>query len=361
MSEILLDDSDLESATLLKSKRSGGPKTDEGKARSSENSTSHGLCSKRLILPGESSEEFETLQQGWRTDYESGIFIPQPLLSNVIEAHWLLLRNQNRCNDFEFSLAEKSPADWTDQDHRNLTNFTRYRTAADRSFHRCLTDLEKYRSTRLREQFSEERIELRKIEISTKIIRKASAKQEDLEQSTKQAQREADKAQKQAEDAAKATAQQAKKDEEAAAKFVKDRLTIEWTKGRQWVEIHTHVETGEFTIEYFPQNETLIDEFRHKDKPEMLYRYLHFMNGVPDEFAFTMPPDAQYKKLGGLVLHRMEWHVWLKQIVFEKETRNGLPGPIQGRTYHRWETWRDNQKDRIAQGLPFKDWKAPEK
>ena len=159
----------------------------------------------------------------------------------------------------------------------------------------------------MREQFSQERIELRKIEISAKLARNARAKQEDLQRSAQQADA---KAAKQAEDAETRAAKQAKKDEEAAAKFIKDRLTVEWTKARQWVEIQTDEETGEFTIEYFPQNETLIQELRHKDKPDMLYRYLNFVHGVPEEFAFTMPPDAQCKKLGGLVLHRMEWHTW---------------------------------------------------
>ncbi len=314
----------------------------------------------RLILPGEDPEEYEEIKQSWFADYNPGTFSPLQLVLLLVNAQWLWIRNRRRCEDFEFSLAEKSPADWTDLDHRNLTNFTRYRTTAERSFHRCFSNLEKHRSTRVRERLSEERIRLKGIEIAAQKERDARAYLDAQHKSVQQAEAKVDRATKQAETAETRAANQAKKDEEAAAKFIKDRLITEWTKGRQWVEIHTHVETGQFTVEYFPQNETLIDEFRHKDKPEMLYRYLHFMNGVPDEFAFTMPPDAQYKKLGGLVLHRMEWHTWLKQIVFEKETRDGLPGPIQGRTYHRWETWRDNQKDRIAQGLPFRDWKSPQ-
>ncbi len=315
----------------------------------------------RLILPGEDPEEYEEIKQSWLVEFNASTFSPLQLVLLLVEAHWSWKRNRRRCNDFEFSLAEKSPIDWTDQDHRNLTNFTRYRTAAERSFHRCFSNLEKHRSTRVRERLSEERIRLKGIEIAAQKERDARAYLNAQQESVQQAEAKVDRATKQAETAETRATNQAKKDEEAAAKFIKDRLITEWTKGRQWVEIHTHVETGQFTVEYFPQNETLIDEFRHKDKPEMLYRYLHFMNGVPDEFAFTMPPDTQYKKLGGLVLHRMEWHTWLKQIAFEKETRDGLPGPIQGRTYHRWETWRDNQKDRMAQGLPFRDWKMPEK
>ena len=314
--------------------------------------------SSRLILHGEDPEEYEELKQSWLAEFNAGTFSPLQLILLLVDAHWSWKRNQRRCHEFECSLAEKSPVDWTDQDHRHLTNFMRYSTAAERSFHRCFTDLEKYRSTRAREQFSEERIRLRAIEIAARKEREARANLDALQKAAQQAETKADRAAKQAEDAETRAANQAKKDEEAAAKFIKDRLTVEWTKARQWVEIQTDEETGEFTIEYFPQNETLIQELRHKDKPDMLYRYLNFVHGVPDQFAFTMPPDAQCKKLGGLVLHRMEWHTWLKQIAFEKETRNGLPGPIQGRTYHRWETWRDNQKDRIAQGLQFRDWKC---
>ena len=165
------NDFDLEPATPAQLKRGGGPKTDEGKARSSQNSRTHSCCSNTLILPGEDPDEYEQMKEGWFTDYNPGTFSPLTLVLNVVKAHWFMLRNQRRCSEFEVSLALKSPIDWTDKDHRNLTNFMRYRTAAERSFHRSFTDLEKYRSSRVREHHSAERIRLMGLEYAARIER----------------------------------------------------------------------------------------------------------------------------------------------------------------------------------------------
>ncbi len=221
----LEDDFHLEPATPAQLKRGGGPKTDEGKARSSQNGRSHGCCSNTLILPGEDPEEYEQIKEGWFTDYNPGSFAPLTLVLNVVKAHWFMLRNQRRCSEFEFSLAEKSPIDWTDKDHRNLTNFMRYRTAAERSFNRCFSDLEKYRSTRVREHHSAERIRLAGLEYAAKIERdrlKSEAaippsEPESAAMAQKQAVPHADKE-------AKVTDMQGNKEPRTAAKFLDDHL-----------------------------------------------------------------------------------------------------------------------------------------
>src|SRR5712692_8167487 len=41
---------------------STGPRSDEGKERSSLNATRHGLCSDRLVIPGEDAAEWETFR-----------------------------------------------------------------------------------------------------------------------------------------------------------------------------------------------------------------------------------------------------------------------------------------------------------
>jgi hypothetical protein len=46
-------------------RHSGGPTSTEGKDRSSQNATKHGLCSNRLILPDEDEQEFLAMRQGW--------------------------------------------------------------------------------------------------------------------------------------------------------------------------------------------------------------------------------------------------------------------------------------------------------
>ena len=51
-------------ANRKNAKKSSGPRTDNGKARASYNALKHGLTAERLLLPGESAEEFEA----YRTD-----------------------------------------------------------------------------------------------------------------------------------------------------------------------------------------------------------------------------------------------------------------------------------------------------
>ncbi len=48
----------------------GGPKSAEGKKNSSGNASTHGVLSKKLILPGESQEQFDEVWNGWWTEYE---------------------------------------------------------------------------------------------------------------------------------------------------------------------------------------------------------------------------------------------------------------------------------------------------
>ena len=47
--------------------QSTGPRTVEGKTRSSMNAVRHGILSRAVLLPDESPEEFESFAAGWRT------------------------------------------------------------------------------------------------------------------------------------------------------------------------------------------------------------------------------------------------------------------------------------------------------
>lgn len=61
-------------ATLPKSRRSGGPKTAEGKLASSRNAVKTGAYAVQALLPGESEEEFRELEQLFIDDFSpSGI------------------------------------------------------------------------------------------------------------------------------------------------------------------------------------------------------------------------------------------------------------------------------------------------
>ena len=67
-------------ANRANSELSTGPRTEEGKARSSQNSLKHGAFSKSILLPGESQEEFDALFAGLRKD------VKYPFRPNLREA-----------------------------------------------------------------------------------------------------------------------------------------------------------------------------------------------------------------------------------------------------------------------------------
>ena len=79
------------------------PKTPDGKLRSSQNSTEHGLRSDHFrLLPGESREEFETLRKSWLDRYQNHEYADSAILlmvEKLAENDWLVRRGmQAVCN-----------------------------------------------------------------------------------------------------------------------------------------------------------------------------------------------------------------------------------------------------------------------
>ncbi len=78
-------------ANRQNAQHSTGPKSDAGKRRSSENALTHGLTAKRLLLPGEDAELFET-----HLDEAFAYFAPEgpeiPIVQDWVETMWRLRR-----------------------------------------------------------------------------------------------------------------------------------------------------------------------------------------------------------------------------------------------------------------------------
>ncbi|MFL6354598.1 MAG: hypothetical protein ACJ74Z_22485, partial [Bryobacteraceae bacterium] len=141
---------------------STGPKTPEGKAKASQNSTTHGCCSKQPIIKGESEEEFNELLEDWIDDYRPRGRSERMLVRQAVEAQWGLKRNTNRFNELEEALEEKKATEWTEEEHQKMERFLRYRTTAERSFQRASTTVEqlvKRRRVRVKERQEEENAE----------------------------------------------------------------------------------------------------------------------------------------------------------------------------------------------------------
>ena len=70
----------------------GGPKTPEGKQRSSLNAITHGFCTNLVRLPTEDPEEFERHRQSFLQQFPSCTGLSAVLLNQLINISWRLQR-----------------------------------------------------------------------------------------------------------------------------------------------------------------------------------------------------------------------------------------------------------------------------
>ena len=125
--------------------KSTGPRTPEGKNVSSKNATTHGLCSHIVILPGESEAEWQAHLALWHYEYEYPKDIIIALSEQAALAQWFLNRATRRYHEAEQALYLEQPDSllWTDEQHKRLERFLRYRTTHERSFYRAFNILKK--------------------------------------------------------------------------------------------------------------------------------------------------------------------------------------------------------------------------
>jgi hypothetical protein len=136
---------------------STGPKTEEGKAVSSRNHTSHGLTYKGVnffLLPWENAEEYDWLVIDLKREYGPKSATETILVERMAQHQWLRNRAvllQTHAFDDDGSLDEK-----------RLALFLRYQTTHERAFHKCLNDLLKLRAEKRKQDIgfeSQRRVE----------------------------------------------------------------------------------------------------------------------------------------------------------------------------------------------------------
>jgi hypothetical protein len=126
--------------------QTGGPRTPEGKAVSSQNAFSHGLTAARLVLPWENQEEFATLLNQLVAEHRPATATEGLLVREIGEQYWRLQRARNH----EHALLLQTPEvlDKAETDpalyeawNKQLTLAQRYVTRHERAFHKCLATL----------------------------------------------------------------------------------------------------------------------------------------------------------------------------------------------------------------------------
>jgi len=86
--------SDLKSATSrANGAKSHGPKTAEGKEKSSQNSLNHGFTAKKtILLQCENQEQFQKMQADYTVTYQPGSPVQEYLVSEMVACRWRMQR-----------------------------------------------------------------------------------------------------------------------------------------------------------------------------------------------------------------------------------------------------------------------------
>ena len=358
--------------------QSTGPRTPEGKQCSSQNARTHGCTSRTLLLPGEKREEYEMLLADWLHDYQPQAATAYELVVQTAQAHWLYLRVQKQSDAAELGWAgAASPDQWSEEEWKRRERLGRYRTTAERTFHRALGAIEARRKSRLAEcgraeaeQQRAQRIEMQFLqkleqakwqeeklrrqaarEQTLQVERDARREERRLEREAKQAREEAKEARRQVEREARQAAQAVAAEQKRQATSNKTAKSTGKKKknafgvAEQWVEVR--IVDGVTTTLYVPSNEEMLDIIADKmdegePEPEMVCRRLYFPNGVPPEYAWTnlhrqetcektqagaWCPLCVVAERGGCGLQRMTFETWQQIIEREQEVPGGHAGP----------------------------------
>src|SRR5712692_11401416 len=79
-------------ANAANAQHSTGPRTPEGRARSSQNARTHGLTARDLVIAPDEREEFEELRNDYQTSVKPQDGIQQSLFEELVGAAWNLRR-----------------------------------------------------------------------------------------------------------------------------------------------------------------------------------------------------------------------------------------------------------------------------
>jgi hypothetical protein len=128
---------------------STGPKTEAGRAISSQNRTTHGLARHNgafVLLSSEDPIGFESLKASLAEEHQPSTETESILINTMAESHWLANRAQtlqNTCFD---------PQSGQITDAQTFSLYLRYQTTHTRAFHKCLNTLVKLRAETRKQQ-----------------------------------------------------------------------------------------------------------------------------------------------------------------------------------------------------------------
>ncbi len=127
-------------------RKSTGPRTAEGKARSSQNATRHGLASQRLIVRDDEQDEFFNFHKQLRNRVKPVGAMEEEVFRQVLRSSWNLRRIE-RLEDELFDGADDPLGDPA-LDGR-MDRLAKYQARYERSFYRSMRELRRLQTDRI--------------------------------------------------------------------------------------------------------------------------------------------------------------------------------------------------------------------
>lgn len=127
--------------------QSTGPRTPEGKQRSSVNARKHGFSGRTLIVAEDQQADFDKFIANWETQLEPTGVLEEELFGQLINAAWTLRRISNAEADLMFESLGDPLACEAGRNQMRLLSL--YQSRAERTFHKAKDELRKLQEERL--------------------------------------------------------------------------------------------------------------------------------------------------------------------------------------------------------------------
>ena len=132
-------------AVPTESRPATGPRTAEGKARSSQNSRKHGLSAINLnVLPREQAE-FDNYQNELLNEIKPHVGVQADLFRQLVHAGWSLVRLER----YEFEILQQGNPFDSSQAQAKLDRLERYRASHRRAYSRILAEIRKLQTAEM--------------------------------------------------------------------------------------------------------------------------------------------------------------------------------------------------------------------
>ena len=132
-------------ANRSNAKKSTGPRTPEGKARSRENALRHGLCARPILMDCEDEDEFNEMVDNLLEEWRPATTTENMVFCKMVEQFWLSRRATIQLSESTDYLTGK---DGDEEDARNVSLMLRYSQTAMRGFFKAMNELIKLQKNR---------------------------------------------------------------------------------------------------------------------------------------------------------------------------------------------------------------------